>query len=75
MARPTQFPEQNTQLQYGNNPLPCFRDGDQVISCWRPTPAEMQEIMQTGHVWVRVKGTTQPPMEVTGHRPFDNTSH
>lgn len=75
MAVPTSFPEQNTQLQYENAPLPCFRDGTQVVSCWRPTPQEMQEIMQTGCIWVAVKGSNSPPFAVTGHRPFETSSH
>lgn len=74
MAVPLPFPEQNSALAY-TNPLPCYRDGGRVISCWTPTPAEMQEIMNTGKIWLIVEGQTQPPLVITGNYPFDKTTH
>lgn len=41
-----------------------------VISCWKPTQAEIDEIQRTGRVWLRVAGVTMPPVEISGHSPF-----
>jgi hypothetical protein len=41
-----------------------------VVSCWKPTAAELEEINRTGRVWLMVWGVTMPPACVCGERPF-----
>lgn len=40
-----------------------------VISCWKLTEKEKQEIAKSGRVWVVVLGDTMPPLIPTGHKP------
>lgn len=47
-----------------------FQDGQQVISCWKPTQEELAEIQRTGRVWLHVSGVTMPPVYVSGEFPF-----
>lgn len=75
--KPITFAEQNSVAD-GTNlgvlDLPVHRDGGQIISCWSPTPEELQEIMATGQVWLCVMGVNQPPVLVTGHYPFEHST-
>ena len=43
--------------------LPAF------ISCWKLTPEEIQEIAETGRVWLWVLGG-HPPVCIEGQNPF-----
>lgn len=81
MAEPTSFDEVNCQLSAppqnkGIEPLLCHRDveGDQVISCWRLTKEELEEINKTGRVWLHIMGTQIPPAVVSGIKPFPSTN-
>lgn len=74
MAKAIPFENQNSQTT-SENPLPCFRDGANVVTCWTPTPAELQEIMRTGQIWLIVQGHVHPPGYVTGISPFEHTTH
>ena len=46
------------------NGTPC------VISCWKPTVQELEEINRTGRVWLMVMGQTMPPICPVGNNPF-----
>jgi hypothetical protein len=76
MAQPVAFPEQNDNLapakgtEASVNTLPCFRDGEQVISAWRLSPDEIAEVVATGIVWCQIKGNTQPAVYLNGNHPF-----
>ena len=49
--------------------LPVRRLDGMLVSCWRPSKAEIDEIVRTGVVWLAVWGRhTQPPVLVTGHK-------
>lgn len=49
--------------------LPVRRTGGTIVSCWRPSPAELAEIIRTGVVWLAVWGReTQPPVLLSGHK-------
>lgn len=50
--------------------LRVWRGDGRVVSCWKPTRAEIDEIARTGRVWVQVLGDTMPPMSVEGVSPF-----
>lgn len=41
-----------------------------VISCWKMTKEELEEISKTGRVWLMVCGPTMPPCAVEGLKPF-----
>lgn len=50
-----------------------FTPGNQpcVISCWKATQEELDEIKRTGRVWLCVLGVTMPPVIVSGTKPFN----
>ena len=41
-----------------------------VISCWKLTKEELDEINRTGRVWLTVYGLTMPPVALTIAKPF-----
>lgn len=41
-----------------------------VISCWKITQEEVGEIQRTGRIWLMVMGTTMPPVQLCGIKPF-----
>ncbi len=41
-----------------------------VISCWKMTREELDEVNKTGRVWLMVWGVTMPPACLCGIRPF-----
>ena len=78
MANPVEFPESNikfgkpgsmTAAECGD--LPCYFNGEQIVSCWQLTPEELEEINSTGVVWIMVWGQGTPPICVIGNRPFE----
>lgn len=44
-----------------------------IISAWKPTTEEWEEMRRTGRVWVLIQGHTMPPIAVTGIKPFETT--
>lgn len=75
MAIPCEFPEQTSVLRPAPGtekevlPLPVFRDGQQVISCWRLSWRERFSALFYGRAWVGVLGgVTQPPVWITTKR-------
>lgn len=55
-------------------PLPVYCDGNQCVSCWRPSLPERVRILFGGKVWLGVlSGKTQPPVYVTGESVFVKT--
>lgn len=49
-----------------------FNEGDGlplVVSCWKPTKEELEEINRTGRMWLVVCGVTMPPVVLMGHKP------
>jgi len=41
-----------------------------VISCWKLTAEELEEVSRTGRVWLGIVGQTMPPAWVLGTNPF-----
>lgn len=75
MATPVQFAEANLVLtpppgeEESVVQLPVLRDNGVIVSCWRPSEAELAEIMRTGRIWLSVwSGASSPPVYVTGHQ-------
>lgn len=69
--KPTKFKEQNFELGKPESmtddecvPLPCFRDGQQVISKWELSEDEKAHVAEHGYIWIRVfsGNFSQPPI-------------
>lgn len=41
-----------------------------IISCWKITVEELEEVKKTGKIWVMVWGSGTPPLAITGFSPF-----
>jgi hypothetical protein len=41
-----------------------------VVSCWKVTADELQELVRTGRVWLFVVGQTMPPVMLSATKPF-----
>lgn len=41
-----------------------------VISCWKPTAEEWEEMRRTGRVWIIIHGHSMPPIAPVGISPF-----
>lgn len=74
---PSNFDESNGSLDPPKgvspdecHPLYVFRDGRHVVSCWRVTQDELDEINRTGRVWLTIWGPTMPPALPSGTYPF-----
>jgi len=82
MAEPINFVHSNLLLKppkkqnYSKNiesvvDLPAWSDGEQCVSCWRPTVRERLSILFFGRVWLSVlSGRTQPPVYITGTKTY-----
>ena len=71
MADPVGFEGANFVFKAPENMPDCgdlevFRDGEVIVSCWRLTDEEFQEILETGVVWLSVWGQGTPPVAVSG---------
>ena len=42
-----------------------------VISCWKLTKEELEEVNRTGRVWLGVMGVTMPPVWIVAEKPFE----
>ena len=76
--RPVEFDEQNGTLSKPPSmtdeeclPLPVFRDGKDVISCWELNKEDLEEINKTGKIYLGIlSGNTQPPVWLSVENPF-----
>ena len=41
-----------------------------VVSCWKLTKEELEEVKRTGRVWLTVLGVTMQPAVIEGISPF-----
>lgn len=77
--KPIDFPQSTKVLQRPSTmserecqSLPVWCDGEQCVSCWKPSFKERVNILLGGKVWLGVmSGKTQPPVFVAGKRVFD----
>lgn len=79
---PTSFPESNNYFDKPNDMteeqcgvLSTFQGNDinglpVIISCWKPSKEELEEINRTGRVWVFHYGGYLQPHAVSGTNPF-----
>lgn len=77
--KPIDFPQSTKVLQRPSTmtdkecaSLHVWSDGNQCVSCWKPTFKERLNILFGGKVWLGVlSGKTQPPVFVSGTRVFN----
>jgi hypothetical protein len=43
-----------------------------IISCWKLSKEDLEEIQRTGVVWLSISGTGMPPVSVFTENPFPN---
>jgi hypothetical protein len=83
VAYPASFPESNEYLsrpaglENAVDPLSvaCVSVGEGVeaiISCWKFSQEELDEVNRTGRVWLGVLGLDHPPVFVAGIKPFES---
>lgn len=46
-----------------------------IITCWKPTKEELNEISRTGRVWCFMYSSQVPPHALSGHNPFDKPNN
>ncbi len=66
MPEPIPFPQQNANLTAPSGSpevleLPVHRAEGMILSKWRLTKPEIEEVMRTGFIWLWVKGQSMPP--------------
>lgn len=78
---PASFPESNDFLGKPSDmtdeqcaPLSILRSKTEdnvpyIISCWKLTEEELNEIIKTKRVWLLVAGHSMPPVSVEGVKP------
>lgn len=42
-----------------------------LVSCWKLTTKELEEINRTGRVWLTVMGVAMPPVYLCVRNPFE----
>lgn len=77
---PTAFNEENATLDAppgmeNCDPLPvycgrCTNGHPMIVSCWKFTEDEIEEIKRTGRLWLVVHGSVMVPVSLTGTYPF-----
>lgn len=82
---PQDFPESNTTFnsrQEGVDtiegwvgeapgPSPDHPPIQTIITCWKPSPEEIQQIIKTGKIWVWFFTNSLPPHSLTSYSPFE----
>ena len=65
--KPINFKQSNLNLigKGEIKPLPAFRDGQHIISCWKMSLKEKLSALLFGKVWLIVKSSkTHPPVKI-----------
>ncbi len=45
-----------------------------IISCWKMTKEELEEINKTGRIWLSIIGDVMPVTGISGVKPFEITN-
>ena len=72
MAEPIDFEQAQARLvgPGDTGPLPVYQADGVSLSCWKLTREEVQYVIDTGKVWLRVWGTPHPPVNVSADDPW-----
>jgi hypothetical protein len=68
--------EQCMDLPVWKGPVPIDDAGataPTIISCWKLSKEDLEEINRTGCVWLLITGTGMPPVSVAAENPFTQT--
>ncbi len=77
--QPTEFKEQNmtwrkpedmTDEECGNLHVHYSKEMNCSVSCWEMTPEEIEEVKQTGKIWVFHVGDFLQPLSLQVQNPF-----
>jgi len=81
---PIKFPQQNFEFRKPDSmtdeecgSLPCYMGQDTkgrpvIVSCWKLTPLEIQEILESGCIYMTVYGTRPYPVCLQTDSPWPN---
>lgn len=47
----------------------------QVLSCWKITKEELEEVQKTGRIWLHIVAPEAPPVFLSGFSPFKKQEH
>ena len=67
--------EQCSDLPVWYGGVPIDEQGNQVpaiISCWRFSKEDLEQIQKTGCIWLSITGVGMPPVSLFTEHPFNN---
>ena len=63
MMKPIKFDEANSLfVKEGAGDLPTYKDGYQIVSCWKMSFKDRVKALLFGKVWLCILGAKQPPV-------------
>jgi hypothetical protein len=65
--------EQCFDLPVWKGNAPCDEAGNQlpvIISCWKLSKEDLEEIQNTGKIWLSITGNGMPPVSLFTDNPF-----
>lgn len=73
--KPVDLPHAQLLVAPGCFPLPAVHvtyadDVQAVVTAWELTPEEVQDVVQSGRIWLEVRGVTQPPVVLSTRCPY-----
>jgi hypothetical protein len=70
---PDMTDEQCSDLSVWRGDIPCDEQGNcfpGIISCWKLSKEDLEEIQRTGVIWLSITGHGMPPVSVFTENPF-----
>lgn len=67
--------EQCMDLPVWKGQIPIDDEGNKsnsIISCWKLSKEDLDEILKTGVIWLSINGTGMPPVSLFTENPFIN---
>jgi len=73
--RPVDFAQQNITFlppkdMENCESLPVYRDGREIISCWRFSFKDILKVIFKRRIWLHISGMSQPPVYLRTEFPF-----
>lgn len=76
MAEPIPFLGANKELspdpKQQSYTMPVLANGNDWVSCWLFDQDEINRIVETGRVWLRIRGRTHPFVAIQVEEPFES---
>lgn len=68
---PVDFPESNSVMTAPEvMNVHSYRDGQQCITCWKPSKSDLVRLCLGEPIWLHVVGAGMPPVAITVDNPF-----